>query len=82
MKIIRKPRPQRAASTPNLACLRASWTDFLVDGTHQTGLCFFDLDEAGLIERITDFWPVPYEPPPGREHLTERYDPTPQGQTP
>jgi SnoaL-like domain len=53
----------------------ASWTDFQVDGVSQTGLCFFDLDEAGLIERITDFWPVPYEPPPGREHLVVRYDP-------
>jgi SnoaL-like protein len=51
----------------------ASWTRFLVDGGEQTGLCFFDLDGAGLIARITDFWPTPYEPPPGREHLVERY---------
>jgi hypothetical protein len=21
----------------------------------------------------TDFWPEPYEPPPGREHLVERW---------
>jgi hypothetical protein len=51
----------------------ASWTRFLVDGAEQTGLCFFDLDGSGLIARITDFWPKPYEPPPGREHLVERY---------
>ena len=51
----------------------ATWTSFQVDGTAQTGLCFFDLDEHGLINRITDFWPVPYEPPAGRDHLTERY---------
>lgn len=25
------------------------------------------------ITSITDFWPEPYEPPAGREHLTERY---------
>jgi len=50
-----------------------SWTSFLVDGTTQTGLCFFDLGDAGLITHITDFWPEPFEPPPGREHLTERY---------
>ena len=50
-----------------------SWTNFRVDGTEQTGLCFFDLDEHGLIKNLTDFWPTPYEPPPGRAHLTERY---------
>jgi ketosteroid isomerase-like protein len=27
----------------------------------------------GLIATVTDFWPDPYEPPPGREHLTERW---------
>jgi hypothetical protein len=25
----------------------------------------------GLITHVTDFWPEPYEPPPGREHLVE-----------
>ena len=24
-------------------------------------------------DRVTDFWPEPYEPPPGREHLAERW---------
>lgn len=51
----------------------ASWITFRVDGTEQIGLGYFDLDEAGLISHITDFWPEPYDPPPGREHLTERY---------
>ena len=41
--------------------------------TRQPGLCFFDLDEAGRIIRITDFWPDPYEPPAGRAHLAGRY---------
>jgi len=50
-----------------------SWTAFRVDGGEETGICFFEVDEQGLITRITDFWPAPYEPPPGREHLTERY---------
>jgi hypothetical protein len=27
----------------------------------------------GLITQVTDFWPEPYEPPPGREHLVERW---------
>jgi ketosteroid isomerase-like protein len=39
----------------------------------QSGLCFFDLDEAGRIVRITDFWPEPYETPAGRAHLSTRY---------
>jgi ketosteroid isomerase-like protein len=51
----------------------ASWTSFRVDGTEQTGVCFFELDDAGRIARITDFWPESYEPPPGREHLVERF---------
>jgi len=51
----------------------ATWIRFLVGGTEQPGLCFFDLDEQGRIGHITDFWPEPYDPPPGREHLVERY---------
>jgi hypothetical protein len=34
---------------------------------------WFELAADGLITRITDFWPDPYEPPPGREHLVERW---------
>jgi hypothetical protein len=26
-----------------------------------------------LITQVTDFWPESYEPPPGREHLVERW---------
>lgn len=51
----------------------ASWTTFRVDGAEQNGLCFFEIDDAGRVARVTDFWPEPYEPPPGREHLVERY---------
>ena len=28
---------------------------------------------GGLIARVADFWPEPYEPPPGRDHLVERF---------
>jgi hypothetical protein len=51
----------------------ASWTDFQIGDDSVPALCFFDLDEDGLISHITDFWPEPYTPPTGREHLTERY---------
>jgi hypothetical protein len=36
------------------------------------GMAFFNFDD-GLITAVTDFWPEPYEPPPGREHLVERW---------
>jgi ketosteroid isomerase-like protein len=36
------------------------------------GMAFFEF-AGGLITRITDFWPEPYEPPSGREHLVERW---------
>lgn len=47
------------------------WT---VDGTDEDALAiaFFEVAD-GLITKITDFWPEPYEPPPGREHLVERW---------
>jgi ketosteroid isomerase-like protein len=51
----------------------ATWITFDNEGTVETGVCFFDLDDDGLIRRITDFWPEPYEPPRGREHLVERW---------
>jgi len=50
-----------------------TWTRFLVNDGEQPAVCFFELDDRGLIARITDFWPEPYEPPAGREHLVERY---------
>lgn len=51
----------------------ATWIRFVVSGEDVPGLTFFELDGDGLIAHITDFWPEPYEPPAGREHLTERY---------
>ncbi|RKN14391.1 nuclear transport factor 2 family protein [Micromonospora musae] len=51
----------------------ASWITATSDAEELPAVTFFDLDEAGLISVITEFWPEPYEPPPGREHLVERY---------
>jgi hypothetical protein len=51
----------------------ASWVEFTTAQGTMVGLCFFDLDEDGLISRITDFWPEPYELPASRAHLVERY---------
>ena len=41
-------------------------------GEPSLAVAFFEIG-GGLITKITDFWPEPYEPPPGREHLTERW---------
>ncbi len=40
-------------------------------GETSTALVFLRLRE-GLVTEITDWWPTPYEPPQGREHLTAR----------
>ena len=50
-----------------------SWIEFTGSEGRQPGLCFFELNDAGLISRIDDFWPDPYELPAGRAHLVERY---------
>jgi hypothetical protein len=42
-------------------------------GETGTAIVFFRFDQAGLVTRITDWWPEPYGPPPGREHLIERW---------
>jgi ketosteroid isomerase-like protein len=45
--------------------------NFTVGDQEMVGLVYFELRD-GLITRITDFWPEPYEPPAGRDHLVER----------
>jgi predicted ester cyclase len=51
----------------------ASWIEFTAPEGTLTGLCFFELNDDGLIAEITDFWPEPYELPASRAHLVERY---------
>ena len=49
------------------------WFEWLLDGgTGADAMAFFEFT-GGLITRVTDFWPESYEPPPGREHLVERW---------
>lgn len=43
------------------------------NGQESHAVHFFTFDAQGRISEITDFWPEPYEPPAGREHLVERY---------
>jgi hypothetical protein len=51
----------------------ASWIRMSDQGDTYPGLCFFELDDDGLVARITDFWPEPAELPASRAHLVERY---------
>lgn len=47
--------------------------DFTVGVEQMLAITFFTFGDDGLITRVEDVWPEPYEPPPGREHLTERF---------
>jgi hypothetical protein len=48
-------------------------TLFTVGLEEMHAIHFFTGDDQGRIVEIADFWPEPYEPPAGREHLAERY---------
>ena len=50
-----------------------SWIRSTVGLEEMYGISFFTGDGSGRISEITDFWPEPYEPPAGRDHLTERF---------
>lgn len=45
------------------------------DGTSEVGdaQVFLEIDESGLIARVTDFWPEPYDPPARPEGLVQRW---------
>lgn len=51
----------------------AAWIDARVGAEHQDACVWLELDSDNLITRIVDYWPEPYEPPSGREHLVERW---------
>jgi ketosteroid isomerase-like protein len=51
----------------------AAWLDTRVDGGQQDACVWFECTGDGRIARVVDYWPEAYEPPPGREHLVERY---------
>ncbi|MEV0380026.1 nuclear transport factor 2 family protein [Nonomuraea sp. NPDC050643] len=51
----------------------AAWLDTRVGAERQEACVWLEMSDEGLISRITDYWPEPYEPPAGREHLVERW---------
>ncbi|KAB1987717.1 nuclear transport factor 2 family protein [Streptomyces triticiradicis] len=63
-------RIERVVAEPGQA---VTWTHFTVGLEEMHAITFFTADARGRIATVTDFWPEPYEPPAGREHLAERY---------
>jgi ketosteroid isomerase-like protein len=61
--------PEVVLADSDRGCLLFRWS---VTGESSLAIAFFEFAD-GRITRITDFWPDPYEPPPGREHLVERW---------
>lgn len=51
----------------------AVWLDVRVGEERMDACVWLDLAESGLICRVTDYWPEPYDPPAGREHVVERW---------
>ena len=51
----------------------ASVLDFTVGDERMVDISFFTFGDDGLIDRIEDVWPEPYDPPADRAHLTERF---------
>lgn len=50
-----------------------AWFTWEVDDEEPVdGMAFFAFAD-GLITSVTDLWPEAYDPPPGREHLVERW---------
>ncbi|MFF3711221.1 nuclear transport factor 2 family protein [Streptomyces phaeochromogenes] len=50
-----------------------TWLHVTVGLDEMYAISFFTGDAEGRVLTVTDFWPEPYEPPVGREHLVERY---------
>jgi hypothetical protein len=44
------------------------------DGVQTARAISFFTIVGGKVERLVEFWPEPYEPPPGRAHLVERME--------
>jgi hypothetical protein len=47
--------------------------DFSVGDEVMTGVSIFEVS-GGLITKVTDYWPEPYDPPPRQTPLLKRHD--------
>lgn len=48
-----------------------SRAEFTIGGETQDAITFFGFAPDGRIATVLDYWPEPYEAPPGREHLID-----------
>ena len=62
-------RPTQVIADDEHGVVRFEWR---VGDEGAEAMAFFTVVD-GLITEVTDFWPEPYDPPPGREHLVERW---------
>lgn len=51
----------------------ALWLDTRVGDVRQEACVWLEMSDEAVISTITDYWPEPYDPPVGREHLVERW---------
>ena len=63
-------RPKRVIADDTHGVCWFAWT---VDGSAEDDAMAFFTVTDGLVTEVVDFWPEPYDPPPGREHLVERW---------
>jgi ketosteroid isomerase-like protein len=63
-------RPKRIIADEEHGVVWFAWQ--VGDADESDAVAFFVFRD-GLISEVTDFWPEPYDPPPGREHLVERW---------
>lgn len=63
-------RVRRVVADGDLAAL---CLDVRVGSDGQDACVWVEVSKERLINRVTDHWPEPYDPPPGREHLVERW---------
>jgi ketosteroid isomerase-like protein len=49
------------------------WFRWVVGTSEPDDAMAFFTVRAGLVTEVVDFWPESYDPPPGREHLVERW---------
>lgn len=63
-------RVERVVAEPGQV---VTWIHVTLGHEEMYAITFFTGDGEGRISAVADFWPEPYEPPAGREHLVERY---------
>ena len=61
--------PQLVIGDDHDGCLLFRWT---LDDEAMLAVAVFEIDGDRIV-KVTDFWPEPYDPPAGREHLVERF---------